>query len=88
LITQESGSDITLLAIFSISGEIPSMSGQGDFFDFLMMFRICFFPVVLKVNALFFKPSLLALLSANWIGLVPDYISKCFKQTKMTESGQ
>jgi hypothetical protein len=37
-----------------------------------MMFRICFFPVVLKVNALFFKPSLLALLSANWIGSEPE----------------
>jgi hypothetical protein len=48
------------------------MSGQEDFFDFLMMFRICFFPVVLKVNAFFFKPSLLALLSDNWIGLVPE----------------
>ena len=48
------------------------MSGQEDFFDFLMMFRICFFPVVLKVNAFFFKPSLWALLSANWIGLVPE----------------
>jgi hypothetical protein len=72
LITQESGSDITLLAIFSIFGEIPSMSGQEDFFDFLMMFRICFFPAVLKVNAFFFKPSLLALLSANWIVILVD----------------
>jgi hypothetical protein len=33
-----------------------------------MMFWICFFPVVFKVNAFFFKPSLWALLSANWIG--------------------
>jgi hypothetical protein len=39
LMTQVSGTEITGAASFSTSGERPSMSGQEEFYDFLIANR-------------------------------------------------